>query len=74
MRSARTTFSRDQIDLNYRNEQVFLRILEVLLPYVRRGSNIIRMDAATYLWVELGTSFCGSNWAQVALTWRELMP
>ena len=51
-----TTFSRDQIDLNYRNERVLLRILDILLSYVRKGSNIIRMDAATYLWCELGTS------------------
>ena len=51
-----TTFSPDQIDLSYRNERVLLRILEVLLLYVRRGANIIRMDAATYLWVEMGTS------------------
>ena len=51
-----TTFSRDQIDLSYRAEAVLLRILEILLFYVRKGSNIIRLDAATYLWVELGTS------------------
>lgn len=51
-----TTFSPDQVDLNYRNERVLFRVLEVLLFYVRKGADIIRLDAATYLWRELGTS------------------
>jgi sucrose phosphorylase len=51
-----TTFSADQIDLNFRNSTVLLRVLEVLLYYVRRGADIIRLDAATYLWRELGTT------------------
>jgi sucrose phosphorylase len=51
-----TTFSPDQIDLNYKNEQVLVRIVETLLNYVRRGANIIRLDAVTYLWCELGTT------------------
>jgi glycosidase len=51
-----TTFSADQIDLNYKNPQVLVRIIETLLSYVRRGANIIRLDAVTYLWSELGTS------------------
>ncbi len=51
-----TTFSPDQIDLNFHNEQVLLKIIEVLLTYVRRGADIIRIDAVTYLWWELGTS------------------
>ncbi|MCU0227380.1 MAG: alpha-amylase family glycosyl hydrolase [Bryobacterales bacterium] len=51
-----TTFSPDQVDLNYRNERVLFRVLEVLLFYVRKGSDILRLDAATYLWRELGTS------------------
>ncbi len=50
-----TTFSADQIDLNYRNPEVLLRITEVLLNYVKRGADIIRLDAVTFLWKELGT-------------------
>ena len=34
---------------------MLVRILEVLLLYVRRGADLIRLDAATYLWYELGT-------------------
>jgi sucrose phosphorylase len=51
-----TTFSPDQIDLNFRSENVLLRVLSVLLYYIRRGADVIRLDAATYLWRELGTS------------------
>jgi sucrose phosphorylase len=51
-----TTFSPDQIDLNFRSENVLFRVLGVLLYYIRRGADVIRLDAATYLWRELGTS------------------
>ena len=51
-----TTFSPDQIDLNFHNPKVLEKIVEILLMYVRRGADIIRLDAVTYLWEELGTS------------------
>ena len=50
-----TTFSPDQIDFNFRNPAVLLAVLESLLFYVRRGADIIRLDAVTYLWSEPGT-------------------
>ena len=50
-----TTFSPDQIDLNFRNPRVLIYIIETLLIYVRQGANIIRLDAITYLWEEPGT-------------------
>ena len=50
-----TTFSDDQIDFNYRNPDVLLRVLEGLLFYVRNGADIIRLDAVTYVWAEPGT-------------------
>jgi sucrose phosphorylase len=51
-----TTFSPDQIDLNYHNPKVLEKIIEIMLYYVRRGADIIRLDAVTYLWEELGTN------------------
>ena len=51
-----TTFSRDQIDLNYKNPEVLTFIIRLLLYYVRRGADLIRLDAVTYLWNELGTT------------------
>lgn len=50
-----TTFSDDQIDLNYQNPEVLLEILDILLMYVERGATFIRLDAIAYLWKELGT-------------------
>ncbi len=50
-----TTFSTDQIDLNYKNPNVLMRVIEILLMYVRRGAQIIRLDAVTYIWAEPGT-------------------
>jgi sucrose phosphorylase len=51
-----TTFSPDQIDLNFKNPEVLLKMVDILLTYVRRGADIVRLDAVTYLWEELGTS------------------
>jgi glucosylglycerate phosphorylase len=50
-----TTFSDDQIDLNYANPEVLIEMMEVLLFYVERGAEIIRLDAIAYLWKEIGT-------------------
>ena len=51
-----STFSSDQIDLNYKNPEVLIRVIEVLLLYVRKGADIIRLDAITFLWASPGTS------------------
>ena len=50
-----TTFSADQIDLNYKKPAVLMYIVETLLQYVRHGADILRLDAITYLWSEPGT-------------------
>lgn len=50
-----TTFSRDQIDLNYASVNVFLDIVDVLLFYIQQGARIIRIDAVPFLWKEIGT-------------------
>ncbi len=51
-----TTFGPDQVDLDFKNPEVLLRVVEVLLLYVRRGADIVRLDAVTYIWRALGTS------------------
>ena len=51
-----TTFSEDQIDLNFQNPEVLLEILDILLMYVEQGATFIRLDAIAYLWKEIGTS------------------
>ncbi len=51
-----TTFSPDQIDLNYHNPDVVLDIIDTLLLYIERGAEFIRLDAIAYLWKEIGTT------------------
>lgn len=51
-----TTFSADQIDLNYHNPGVMIAVLDTLLYYVLRGADFIRLDAIAYLWKEIGTT------------------
>lgn len=54
-----TTFSSDQVDVNYGDPTTLLRILQVVLTYAERGAAFLRIDAATYMWKEIGTS-CAS--------------
>ncbi len=51
-----TTFSADQIDLNFHSCRVFVQVLDVLLFYVSRGARYIRLDAIAFIWKQLGTS------------------
>ncbi|BCX05625.1 MAG: sucrose phosphorylase [Candidatus Roseilinea sp.] len=54
-RAVWTTFSDDQIDLNYANPDVLAEIVDLLLFYAQRGADFIRLDAIAYLWKEIGT-------------------
>ncbi|HET9912852.1 MAG TPA: sugar phosphorylase [Anaerolineales bacterium] len=51
-----TTFSADQVDLNFQNPNVLLEIIDTLLFYIDHGAQLIRLDAIAYLWKESGTS------------------
>jgi len=51
-----TTFSSDQVDLNYANPDVLVEIIDILLGYISHGATTIRLDAIAYLWKENGTS------------------
>jgi len=50
-----TTFSEDQADLDYRNPELLLAIVRVLLNYARHGASAIRLDAVGFLWKKAGT-------------------
>ncbi|KAB0558478.1 sugar phosphorylase [Pantoea stewartii] len=51
-----TTFSADQIDLNFASPDVLLRMVEVLLDYLKRGADYVRLDAVGYMWKTPGTT------------------
>ena len=51
-----TTFSADQVDLNYASPELLLEIFDTLLFYVEQGAQLIRLDAIGFMWKEIGTS------------------
>lgn len=51
-----TTFSNDQIDLNFENPEVLVKMLDVLLFYLEKGADWIRLDAVGFMWKEAGTT------------------
>lgn len=51
-----TTFSDDQVDLNFASPQLLVEMIDVLLFYVQHGARVIRLDAIAYLWKEPGTT------------------
>lgn len=51
-----TTFSDDQIDLNYASSKLYLEIVDLLLFYIEKGATAIRLDAIAFIWKKLETS------------------
>lgn len=51
-----TTFSADQVDLNFADPAVLVAMIDILLNFVAHGAQVIRLDAIAYLWKEVGTS------------------
>lgn len=56
MKKVWTTFSADQVDLNYHHPSVLIEIVKILLNFVAHGARFIRLDAIAYIWKEPGTS------------------
>jgi glucosylglycerate phosphorylase len=51
-----TTFSEDQIDVNYKHPEVLLEILDILNMYALNGARYLRLDAIGFMWKKLGTT------------------
>jgi glucosylglycerate phosphorylase len=51
-----TTFSADQIDINYKSIDILVKFIEILLLYVKNGAKLLRLDAVAYLWKQIGTN------------------
>jgi len=51
-----TTFYEYQWDLNYANPTVFREMLEIMFFLVDQGIDILRLDAAPFLWKRMGTN------------------
>ncbi len=50
VKSVWTTFSRDQVDLNWKEPDVLFEFVDILLGYISRGARIVRLDAVAFLW------------------------
>ena len=50
-----TTFSADQVDLDFRNPEVLIEMIDILLGYIAAGARVVRLDAIAYLWKEVGS-------------------
>ncbi|MCB1097158.1 MAG: sugar phosphorylase [Verrucomicrobiae bacterium] len=51
-----TTFSPDQVDLNWKHPDVLFEMLDVMFFYLSKGARILRLDAVAFLWKENGTN------------------
>lgn len=55
-KTAWTTFSEDQVDINFRHFPALLEMTTILLEYAYRGGTSIRLDAIGFMWKESGTT------------------
>lgn len=55
IRNIWTTFSKDQVDLNYKSHRVLRNVLDALFYYIEKGATLIRLDAIAFIWKEIGT-------------------
>lgn len=51
-----TTFSADQVDLNWQNPDVLFEFLDILFLYLSKGCRIFRLDAVAFIWKQVGTN------------------
>ncbi len=51
-----TTFMEFQWDLNYTNPSVFREMMDIMLFLVNQGIDILRLDAAPFMWKRMGTT------------------
>ena len=50
-----STFSPDQIDVNFANPDVLIEYLKIIIFYIQLGIKYLRLDAVGYLWKKIGT-------------------
>ncbi len=50
-----STFSEDQIDVNFANPDMFVEYIRIIVFYIQLGVKYIRLDAVGFLWKKIGT-------------------
>jgi len=51
-----TVFNEYQWDLNYKNPEVFIEMLDIILFWANQGADIVRLDAVAFLWKKIGST------------------
>ncbi len=51
-----STFSDDQIDVNFKKLDILFEYLDIFFFYLSKGLSVIRLDAVAFIWKEIGTS------------------
>ncbi len=51
-----TTFSEDQVDLDWSNPDLVAEMLKIIDLYISAGARLLRLDAVAYIWKEPGTT------------------
>ena len=51
-----TTFSEDQVDLDWSNPDLVAEMFSIIDLYIQRGMRLIRLDAVAYIWKVPGTT------------------
>ncbi|MDG1326552.1 MAG: sugar phosphorylase [Opitutales bacterium] len=51
-----TTFSADQVDLDWTSPDLLFEFLDIIMFYTSLGCRILRLDAVAFLWKEIGTN------------------
>ncbi|MFV0556579.1 MAG: alpha-amylase family glycosyl hydrolase [Lactovum sp.] len=69
-----TTFSEDQIDLNFKEYKVFEEATRILISYCQKGARFIRLDAIGFMWKESATSCIHlENTHKIIKLWRLIL-
>lgn len=73
-RSAWSTFSEDQVDLNARDITCLTDLTDVLVDYAYNGATSIRLDAIGFLWKESGTGCMHlPETHEIIKMWRDIL-
>ena len=69
-----TTFSEDQVDINFGSPKVLLESIRILLMYAANGGRSIRLDAIGFIWKALGSTCIHLEQAhEIIKIWRLVM-
>ncbi|MDP4549633.1 alpha-amylase family glycosyl hydrolase [Alkalihalobacillus macyae] len=73
-KTAWTTFSEDQVDINFKHFPALLEMTTILLEYAFRGGTSIRLDAIGFMWKESGTTCIHLPQTHAIIQlWREMI-